>query len=221
MNALLMDAPITSSVEECALGMGQSSNYAAVKDAQIGLSMEEFVGGTGQSAKYAAVKDAQVRLSMEECALGMGQRSNDAAVKDAQIKLKKEECALNMGQSGGVCVRHGAKVKEKLCSSEGCTNVVVKGGLCMGQRGKYAAEKDAQIKLKKEECARGMGLRSTHKINLLHLDQNLNRLLQLKPYPINVLREQPPEDKEEVLFQERMKKMELVLTDSVTGGAGD
>jgi len=60
-----------------------------------------------------------------------------------------------------------------------------------GQRGNYAAVKDAQIKLKKEEFAGGTVIRSTHMINLLHLDQNLNRLLQLKPYPINVLREQP------------------------------
>ena len=73
----------------------------------------------------------------------------------------------------------------------------------MGQSANYAAVKDAQIKSSKVECALGMVLRSTHKINLLHLDQNLNTLLQLKPYPINVLREQPPEDKEEVLFPER------------------
>jgi len=30
-----------------------------------------------------------------------------------------------------VCKRHGAKVKVKLCSSEGCTNIVVKGGVCI------------------------------------------------------------------------------------------
>ena len=70
----------------------------------------------------------------------------------------------------------------------------------MEQRRKssYAAVKDAQILLSKEECANGMGQRATYLINLLHLDQNLNRLLQLKPYPINELREQPPEYKEEV-----------------------
>ena len=65
------------------------------------------------------------------------------------------------------------------------------------------AVKDAQIKLKKEEYVRGMVLSSTHLINLLHLDQNLNRLLQLNPYPVNVLREQLPDDKEEVSSPER------------------
>jgi hypothetical protein len=57
-----------------------------------------------------------------------------------------------------VCIRHGAKVKR--CSSEGCTNKAQQGGVCMkhvGQRSNYAAVTDAQIKLRKEECAEGMG----------------------------------------------------------------
>jgi len=37
MNALLMDAQMLLSMEVCVLGMGQRSNYAAVKDAQIML----------------------------------------------------------------------------------------------------------------------------------------------------------------------------------------
>ena len=48
-------------------------------------------------------------------------------------KKKKNYCRIegcaNWAVRGGVCVRHGAKVK--LCSSEGCTNIVVKGGVCM------------------------------------------------------------------------------------------
>ena len=35
----------------------------------------------------------------------------------------------NIVQNGGVCIRHGAKVKT--CSIEGCTNNVVKGGVCI------------------------------------------------------------------------------------------
>ena len=34
-----------------------------------------------------------------------------------------------MPVKGGVCVTHGAKVKR--CSFEGCTNIVVKGGVCV------------------------------------------------------------------------------------------
>ena len=61
MNALLRDAPIMRSREECARGTGQRRN-----------------------PNYAAVKDAQVKLRREECAGGMG-RGNDAAVKDVQM----------------------------------------------------------------------------------------------------------------------------------------
>jgi len=68
MNALLMDAPIKLSKEECALGMGQRPNDAAVKDAQIKSSKEEFVRGTGQRSNYAAVKDAPITSSVEDCA---------------------------------------------------------------------------------------------------------------------------------------------------------
>ncbi len=69
----------------------------------------------------------------------MGQRQKDAVEMDARIKPRYEECASDMGQrieamqrvgctnhakNGGVCIRHGAKVK--LCSKEGCA----KGGVC-------------------------------------------------------------------------------------------
>ncbi|KAK1748095.1 hypothetical protein QTG54_000034 [Skeletonema marinoi] len=66
--------------------------------------------------------------------------------KGAQIILSKEECALGTEQrskvkrcssegcanytvKGGVCSRHGAKVKR--CSSEGCANNAQIGGVCM------------------------------------------------------------------------------------------
>ena len=47
-------------------------------------------------------------------------------------KRRKNYCSIegckSLAHQGGVCQRHGAKVK--LCSSEGCTNQVVKGGVC-------------------------------------------------------------------------------------------
>ena len=49
--------------------------------------MEECALGMGQSSNDAEVKDAQIRRREEECALGMGQRSNAATKKDVQIKL--------------------------------------------------------------------------------------------------------------------------------------
>mmetsp|Transcript_19939 Transcript_19939/g.39956 ORF Transcript_19939/g.39956 Transcript_19939/m.39956 type:complete len:99 (+) Transcript_19939:278-574(+) len=98
----------------------------------------------------------------------MGQRSNCAAVTDAKIMLK----------IGGVCVRHGAKLKR--CSSEGCSNQVKKGGVCR-RHGAY---------------------RNTHD-KLLHLDPNSNRLLQLYPNPSSLLLGSPSEDKDEEAFPKR------------------
>ena len=62
---------------------------------------------------------------------------------------------------GGVCVRHGAKVKRKLCSNDGCTNLAKMGGMLgTGQSTNCVAAMAAQAKLKKEEGALGMGQRS-------------------------------------------------------------
>ena len=47
----------------------------------------------------------------------------------AKVKRCSSEGCTNQAQKGGVCMRHGAKVK--LCSSEGCTNITKKGGVCM------------------------------------------------------------------------------------------
>ena len=33
--------------------------------------------------------------------------------------------------NGGVCIRHGAKTKRKICSDPGCTNVALNGGVCI------------------------------------------------------------------------------------------
>jgi len=73
----------------------------------------------------------------------------------------------------------------------------------MGQRRNDAAMKDAQIKSSAEEYAAGMGHITIRTMNLLHLDQNTIRLLQLKPYPISALLELPSEDKKEGAFLER------------------
>jgi len=55
-------------------------------------------------------------------------------------KVKKYICSsegcTNQVINGGVCIRHGAKVKKYICSSEGCPNVVIKGEVCMRHGGK-------------------------------------------------------------------------------------
>ena len=110
-----------------------------MKDVQIKLRREECASSMGQSTNDAVAKVAQIKLEKEECATGTGQSTNDAVAKVAQIKLEKEECATGIGYiamqtmqqrrvyksscEGRVCVKHGAKVKIKRCSSKGCRSV--------------------------------------------------------------------------------------------------
>ena len=47
----------------------------------------------------------------------------------AKKKLCSQEGCTNHVVRDGVCVRHGAKVKR--CNHEGCTNQVQKGGVCI------------------------------------------------------------------------------------------
>mmetsp|Transcript_20596 Transcript_20596/g.34880 ORF Transcript_20596/g.34880 Transcript_20596/m.34880 type:complete len:249 (-) Transcript_20596:225-971(-) len=46
----------------------------------------------------------------------------------AKVKRCSSEGCTNLAQRGGVCTKLGAK--KKLCSSDGCTNQVNKGGVC-------------------------------------------------------------------------------------------
>ena len=50
----------------------------------------------------------------------------------AKVKRCSSEGCTNTAQNGGVCMRHGAKVKR--CISEGCTNIAKKGGMCWRHR---------------------------------------------------------------------------------------
>jgi len=129
--------------------MGQRSKHAALMDVKIYLRKEECALSTEQhkQGNYAALKDVKINLSEEESALGTDQKSNDAAVKGVQIKPRREECAedteqrskytyvtlkdaqIKVGKKGGVCQRHGAKVKR--CKVDGCTNQAQKRGVCI------------------------------------------------------------------------------------------
>ena len=58
-------------------------------------------------------------------------------------RRKKYECSShgcsNYAVKGGVCIRHGAS--QKRCSSEGCTNQARKGGVCIRHGAKIKAPK--------------------------------------------------------------------------------
>jgi hypothetical protein len=86
------------------------------------------------------------------------------AVKDAYIMLVREECfhgakakqcssegCTNHVINGGVYLKHGAKLKQ--CSSEGYTNYARKGGVFWrhGATLKQCSSNGSQIMLKKEK----------------------------------------------------------------------
>ena len=115
--------------------------------------------------------------------------------------LTKKQCSYegctNVAQAGGVCTRHGAKLKRcsrdrctnqaqkldlctkhgakrKLCSYEGCSNVAQKGGVCEkhGAKRKWCTHWSMHSPLNEEECARGtfhFHDASTADIHLTHL----------------------------------------------------
>eukprot|EP00985_Skeletonema_marinoi_P024831 scaffold17643_cov67-Skeletonema_marinoi.AAC.1 len=58
-----------------------------------------------------------------------------------EAKRCSSEGCTNRVVKGGVCVKHGAKVEAKRCSSEGCTNHVVKGGVCVKHGAKVEAKR--------------------------------------------------------------------------------
>jgi hypothetical protein len=109
----------------------------------------------------------------------MGQSATYAAVKDAQNKLVVEVCASCMEQRSNVAAVTDAQIMLKM---EDCAEI-------MEQRSRDAAAKDAQIMPSVEECVEGTGRIAMHTMHLLHLDQNMSRLPQLKPYQTSVFRE--------------------------------
>jgi hypothetical protein len=84
-------------IKEHVGGMVKSSD-AVVKDAQIKLSVEECASVMGQKSSDAVMRDARVMSSTEAYARDMGLRRNYAAVKDALIFLRRAVYALRMGR---------------------------------------------------------------------------------------------------------------------------
>ena len=60
------------------------------------------------------------------------------ATKKYRYECSADGCSNHVVKEG-VCIRHGAKVK--LCSFEGCTKRIVKGGVCIGHGAKRTKKK--------------------------------------------------------------------------------
>ena len=72
--------------------------------------------------------------------------AEDTARKKHHRKICSADGCTKFVQSGGVCVRHGAKVKR--CSHEGCANQAQKRGLCIRHGAKVKRKKRCSI----DEC---------------------------------------------------------------------
>ena len=109
------------------------------KDAQIKLVREERVLGMGNGRMFIPKRCSRVGFTTATV-LGMGHGRmfipkrciEELPTKKADVNKYKKICSAsgctNVAVQGGVCSRHGAKVK--LCSSEGCTNQAKRGGVC-------------------------------------------------------------------------------------------
>ena len=87
---------------------------------------------------------AKNRCSSEGCT-SFAVKGGVCVKHGAKVKLCSSEGCTNQTLKGGVCTKHGAKVK--LCSSEGCSNKAQQGGVCI----KHGATR-ARKRCKHEGC---------------------------------------------------------------------
>ena len=94
-----------------------------------------------QRSNYAASVDAKSRCQRRSVYKAWGKRQNNAAGR-----------VHNQAKAGGVCCRHGAKVKQ--CSSEGYTSLIGEEDcvLRMGQMSNNAARNGKRVMRRKEDC---------------------------------------------------------------------
>jgi len=91
-------------------------------------------------------KEDTIRMSRHR---GRGRCSAEkTARKLYRCQCSTDGCTSTAYKGGGVCKRHGAKIKR--CNSEGCTNQVVKGGVCHRHGAK---RKRAKTKTKIKRCS--------------------------------------------------------------------
>ena len=69
------------------------------------------------------------RCSSDGCT-NQAQKGGVCIRHGAKVKQCSSDGCTNQAQNGGLCIKHGAKWTKKRCSSDGCTNKAVKGGVC-------------------------------------------------------------------------------------------
>jgi len=108
----------------------------------------------GEESLYIPQRKGATKRKRES-SLEEGRPKKEVTKKKYRYECSTDGCTT-YAQKGGVCVRHGAKVK--LCSSDGCTNRSLKGGVCFrhGTNRKRCSSEGCTNISSREECARGM-----------------------------------------------------------------
>ena len=107
-------------------------------------------------ATYVYVYDDKYKNKREKLCTIVAKNGGVCVKHGAKVKRCSEEGCPNQAVKEGICKRHGAKVR--LCNKEGCKNQAQKGGVCIRHGAKVKPPKNvvrlnAQIKLELEEFA--------------------------------------------------------------------
>merc|ERR1712194_624628 len=88
------------------------------------------MGNEGQVAAGTATPSAAPTPNKGIRSPGRPDPSGQPKARRKRKVCSEDGCTKN-AQEGGVCIKHGAKVKQrKVCSEEDCTNGAQKGGVC-------------------------------------------------------------------------------------------
>jgi hypothetical protein len=104
------------------------------KDASISVaisqSKQKICNSGGDEVSILRSKK-KIQGSKETSVAKKSQPAVKAQIKTRKRKKCSHEGCTNIAVRGGVCITHGAKVEVKRCGHEGCDNKVVKGGVCV------------------------------------------------------------------------------------------
>mmetsp|Transcript_7549 Transcript_7549/g.11489 ORF Transcript_7549/g.11489 Transcript_7549/m.11489 type:complete len:103 (-) Transcript_7549:145-453(-) len=87
----------------------------------------------------AAVDICQPTAKKKRKEVDLAANNGSGPSKKRVKKRCSAEGCINQAVKGGVCVRHGAKLK--LCSTVGCTNNALRGGVCW----RHGAYRNTQV----------------------------------------------------------------------------
>ena len=125
---------------ESQLRKREAAAAAAVKKRKRNTSASTHRATSTRLAVVAAIGDVSSAMASLETNVTKRKKRCHSADDEGKERTKKvtrkkyrKRCSAdgctNLAKKGGICMKHGAKVKR--CSSEECTNLAVKGGVCI------------------------------------------------------------------------------------------